>query len=650
MARMVHRKLAPSLIALLALSLPTTLISFAQGEESAAETQEVAAPADLVQQIRAAEDRFQPIGQPQVEAAKAELDRNLTRLGHQLSRGTTENTNRWREYLRWLELREQVASETPDLGVLEEIYLKFRGSEAGMDLPRFIAARKSLRKFNNTLFFARNEQYEQQFAVQLKTLADTLEKYRANPQPSDAAVLGGVLGWFEQGNQISDLTQAVRSEVDHPNLYVQVSANFLARGMARPVDEVAPIRDVILGTQIQGQGRTQGEINARLIPHPSRGVIEFGLYGHNLSQNVGVNGPLTIYSTGNTSLSSGKQIQIGPEGIASLPSWAHAQTHTTFTGFGAKHNLVRKIGSRQAYKQKTQAEAIASRKAEGRLRSRLDEEVSAQLVDANKRFNQQLLLPLKGRDGMPDLLDFRTTPDSIHFTMLQANLTQLAAPGPPPAPAETPGAFSVQLHQSLVSNLGELLLGGVKLTDERLVELLTEADAEIPEELQITPDKDPWSITFDHYRPIEAAFSEGQIELSMRGRQFTRGDTEVNRTVRISAKYQVSRGEQGLTLVRDGEVVVDFVRQDRLGPRDLAAKTFLTRKFDAVFQQEIVGEGIELEGEFAKLGKLTVSSLAVSPGWFVASWSIAGASSPSDITSIQPAAEPVSVATEATCD
>ncbi|MEX1041793.1 MAG: hypothetical protein WDZ51_14235 [Pirellulaceae bacterium] len=634
MARMIHRKLAPSLIALLALSLPTTLISLVQGDQSAAESPQVAAPADLIEQIRAAEDRFQPIGQTQVDAAQAELDRNLTRLGQQLSRGSAENTERWREYLRWTELREQVASETPDLSILEEIYLKFRGSEAGMDLPRFVAARKSLREFNNTLFFARNEQYQQQFGVQLKTLADTLENYRANPLPGDAAVLGGVLGWFEQGNQMSDLTQAVRAEVDHPNLYVQVSADFLAQGLARQVDEVAPIHDVILGTQIHGEGRTQGQIDAKVIPHPSRGVIEFGLTGHNLSQNVGQNGPLTIYSTGNTSIASGKRIEIGAEGIFGLPPWAHAQTHTTFTGFGAKHNLVRKIGSKQAYKKKAQAEAIASLRAAERVKERLNKEVSAQLVDANKRFNEQLLLPLKGRDGMPQVLDFRTTPRGIDFTMLQASLTQLSAPGPPPAPAEQGGAFSVQLHQSLVSNLGELLLGGVTLTDERLVELLQEADAEIPEELKITPDSDPWSITFDYYRPIEANFNAGQIELSMRGRQFTRGDSVVNRTIRISAKYQVSRGEQGLTLVRDGDVVVDFVRQDRLGALDLTAKTFLTRKFDAVFKQEIVGEGIELEGEFAKLGKLTVSSLDISPGWFVAAWSVAGEAS-GDATSAE---------------
>lgn len=649
MARMVHRKIAPWLIALFALSLPITLAPRTWGEEFVAETQEVAAPADLADTIREAEARFEPIGESQVAAARAELDRHLTRLGQQLSRGTAENTDRWREYLRWTELREQVAAESPDLSVLEEIYRKFQGSEVGMDLPRFVAARRSLRRFNNILFFARNEQYQQQFTVQLKTLADTLEKYRADPQPGDAAVLGGVLGWFEQGNQIGDLTQAVRAEVDHPNLYIEVSADFLARGMARPVDEVAPIHDVILGTRINGEGRTQGQIDAKVIPHPSRGVIEFGLTGHNLSHNVGQNGPLTIYSTGHTAISSGKRIEIGPEGIIGLPPWAYANTSTTFTGFGAKHNLVRKIGSKRAYKQKSQAEAIASQRAAARVKSRLDEEVSVQLVEANKRFNQQLLLPLKGRDGMPDLLDFRTTPDGIDFTMLQASLTQLAAPGPPPAPAEKAGAFSVQLHQSLVSNLGELLLGGVKLTDERLVELLQEADAEVPEELRITPDKDPWSITFDYYRPVEATFNDGQIELSIRGRQFTRGDTEVNRTIRISAKYQVTRGDQGLNLAREGDVVVDFVRQDRLGALDLTAKTFLTRKFDAVFKQEIVGEGIELEGEFAKLGKLTVSSLDISPGWFVASWSAAEGTG-GDIVSPTPTVAPVSVADETTCD
>ena len=47
----------------------------------------------------------------------------------------------------------------------------------------------------------------------------------------------------------------------------------------------------------------------------------------------------------------------------------------------------------------------------------------------------------------------------------------------------------------------------------RIVELLEEVEADIPEELQIGPDKDPWSITFAQRRPIVVAFDEGDKRL-----------------------------------------------------------------------------------------------------------------------------------------
>ena len=55
----------------------------------------------------------------------------------------------------------------------------------------------------------------------------------------------------------------------------------------------------------------------------------------------------------------------------------------------------------------------------------------------------------------------------------QANAGQLAAPNKP-TPIEGENDVAVQLHESFVSNFSRAMLGGVRLTDKRLVELARE--------------------------------------------------------------------------------------------------------------------------------------------------------------------------------
>ena len=95
--------------------------------------------------------------------------------------------------------------------------------------------------------------------------------------------------------------------------------------------------------------------------------------------------------------------------------------------------------------------------------------------------------------------------------MLQAGRDQLAAPNAPPA---LTGKFdlAVRMHESLVGNLSQAVLGGVTLTDERLVEIIKDATGKVPEELAITEEDDPWSITFASELPIEVRFQRANRE------------------------------------------------------------------------------------------------------------------------------------------
>lgn len=582
--------------------------------------QEPTPAGDLTQTIEDAKAGFKPVTPDDVAAAKSTLQAKLNSLQSLLSNGSSENEQAWKDYLRWDDLQAQLSAENPDMRTLEEIYLKYKGSYAGLDKKQVVSARQALRTYINLAYFVQVDQYKQQFDMQLKTLADAVKRYTDMATGDDARAIGAILGWLEQGEQVPAALKTIRNKLDQPNLYASVSRDLIAGGISRPVDQVNPVHEIILGTDVHGTAHMVGDVDVNLVPSKDKGLIELSLTGTVTSDNVGVNGPATIYSTGHSTIGASKLLTVDKDGLTPNPAVAHADTSTTFNAICAKLRLVQKIATKRAYQQKSQAEAIASDRTEFRIQNRFDDETKDLVADANTRLQEKLYRPLIGRDEFPDEVNVSTTTEHLNLEVMQASQSQLAAPGPAPASEDEAADLTLKLHESIVNNYGETFLAGVKLTDERLVEILTERDAEVPEELQITPDTDPWSITFDYKSPIQVVFDNDTVKIGIRGRQFTRGDNEVNRTIAISADYKIEKGESGTLLTRTGDVVVDFPTQERLGPLDLTAKTFLRKKFEAVFKPEIVGEGIKLEGEWEKAGTLRISSLAVTPGWFVGSW------------------------------
>lgn len=597
---------------------------------------------DLSQQITEAKADFRPLTESDVASAKQILNTKLTLLDAFLSRGTQENEDAWKTYFRWDELQSQLNSEKPDIATLEQIYQKFRGSYAGLDKPVTIEARQSLRSYIIALIFsAQGEQFKPQFEMQMDALASAVQGYTEQPNEEDAKTIGAALGWLNQADQVPDLVDQVRKVLDHPNLYVAVSKEFLASGIRRKVDQVNPVHEIILGTNVRGTAHMVGNVDVNLVPSEDRGKIELLLNGTVTSDNVGVNGPATIYSTGYSPITASKILVFTPEGLSAMGANATATTTTTFDAICAKLRLVQKIATKRAYQQKHHAEAIASDRTEARLEQRFDDESKDLVADANQRLNEKLYRHLKGRDEFPDTVNVSTTTDQLKLEVMHSAETQLAAPNEAPEIDDPTADLTLKLHESIINNYGETFLGGVKLTDERLVEILEERKAEVPEELKITPDTDPWSITFDYVSPIQVAFDNDTVKIGIRGRQFTRGNSEVNRIIAISADYKIEKTEAGTLLTRTGEVVVDFPNQEGLGAKDLTAKTFLRKKFESVFKQEIVGEGIKLDGQWEKAGTLRISNLSVTPGWFVGTWKLeapteapAEKATPTEVTSV----------------
>jgi hypothetical protein len=518
------------------------------------------------------------------EAVQA-LDRTLA----QSKPGYAEG---WKTYLHWDALEHAVAGQ-PDAAALKVSLERFQSGKNGLQQPKFAAVRERLTDYLDALEAASELQSEQVAAIVPAIALDG---------PPAASSL--------------------------PNLFGQASERFLAAGFNGYVDRTTPVTDEILGTYVRGVARFQASQTLDAVPSAYDGRLNILLRGNIYSRSTGYNGPVVIQNSGVTSVVATKQLVINENGLFALPARTCCRTSTKIHSICAKCALIERIAWKRAGKQKGEAEAIASNHAAARVSTLVDREALGQLAQANAQYQAKFRKPLLERGYTPGKIHVTSGNYGLSFKMSQ----QAGADGPqatpgPQLPAEAD--LAVAAHESYVSNMSTAIIGALELTDEKLAQMMKDATGEVPEELQITDEKEPWSITFAAQAPVTATFDGNRTRIAVRAERFTRGrnddgtvDQEVKGLVEISATYSIERGETGARLVRDGDVTVDFVGQEKLNAAQVGTKTFLRRKFGSLFKPEMVGEGLKLKGRWERLGALRLREVRAENGWVQVAWQL----------------------------
>lgn len=574
----------------------------------------------LAQAALEARNSLRPLDPHELVRARSELQAAMDDLERYLGRGTPDNADRWKRFLDWNVLTKELASATPEPARLEGALLNYRRNQKGLESSRFVRVRTALRRYIDAVLFS-DPNIQRDYTKLLEDLSGRLNSLAKDPRSDDPAAVGRAIGILKAGRQASSLVAAIEARYGHPNVVVAVSEQFANAGITRPVDKTMPLTDNIMGTAIRGTARTLGTVSLTFAPSHDRALIDLHLNGHAYSDSVGTVRKYAICTDGVTSICATKRITLDPTGVRSSPSVATCRTNSTITGIGgAKLRLVQKFIHKKALQSKPQAEREAAESAESRVEQQFDEESEGLLSDANRTMQENLRPPILVRvDALPRSMHFHTTADDLRVSVLETGRDQLGAPGaPPPAPGRRD--VCLQVHQSAVMNVIENAIGGLYLTDVRLVQLLEENELEVPEELKITEDKDPWSITFTDKAPVRVNFANQLLTIGIRGRRFTRSEQEVRSEIDISAVYKIEVTATGANFKRQGEVVVDFVNRRRLGVQQIAMKTFLQSKFDSVFKTELSTSGFQLPNRFERVGTLRLQQLQADAGWLTAAW------------------------------
>lgn len=575
----------------------------------------------ILEQLKKQPPAFTPITDGQVTNARTALDASLANMTAFLNAG--EVAFDWKEQLQWGLLQEELAKEKPNPARMQASLNGFYGAEVvGLESPEFTNVRTALRAYMNATFFKNNPNSKAMYEAQIGNLITALENYTDHANNDTAWQVGRIIGWLDRAGQASEIQQQIRYHFYQPNIYVHVSQNLISAGELMEVDETEQLKMTVKGLDVVGEARLRGQISFQIAESQEKATLRVILDGTAISRNVAEKSGVTVVTRGTTTLQATKLVSFDGDGFTTEPAQAEATTKLELDSIDGPSSTHESIAKSKFIKMRSQNEKDASAVAVESVTTKMDSQVLELLANVIDGYQDKVRNPLIRRGGFPVNVNSTSTQDYIRLNMLQTGRYQLASPTDPPA-LNKGTDVALRLHESFVRNFTEVVLGGVELTDEKLVEHMTDLGAEIPEELKTGEGKKSWAITFSNTQPISVSFRDNQLEIAIQGRQFRDGAKVINDKIRIAATYNVLKTDEGMQLVREGDVDVRFVGKTSLTVGQVAMKTVMSKKFNAFFKDDIVGKGgIALPGNWASAGNLILQQIVSDNGWLMLSYNL----------------------------
>ncbi|RLS30981.1 MAG: hypothetical protein DWH79_09790 [Planctomycetota bacterium] len=576
--------------------------------------------------LRATES-FRPVNDSALDAAAANLRTAMGPLDRLLAR--SKSGENWRKYLEWPALQAQASSgQAADPVVLRRIEELLGATQNGLDMADFVRVRKAVTRFAEVADVARGDGGSK-FADRLGKLASSLLAASASGQAEALAPVPPILERLTESGQAQGVVAAVRGAASRPNIHLEISEDLLAPAVNRPVDQVQPVDDVVLGTRIRGTGHTRGNVRLDFVPSNDKAVFDIVLDATNISHTRGTQGPVTVNSRGVTEIDARRRIFLDEHTVTAAPVEASADTNSTVTGIGINapfgKRLIRRIASRKIAESKPQAEAVAEGKARDRIRRQFGEQTEPAVAQMRQQFRDRVRGPLQERGLYPESFHMHTTDRDLRIVARKSLATQLAAFSAPPSAAGG-NVITARVHESAVNNILEEKLGGRIITQDDVARIAKEQDMKMPDSLGSDPDAEQktWAITFAKYRPVTVTAEDSRVKITVRGDKFVSGERDFP-GMDIAATYALGRGPKGPVLVREGSVQINpsgFKSGDRkLTMQETSLRRILQKRFDKVFKDTIEIEPLPLKGELAVVGPLPMSQLdSRRDGWMVAGW------------------------------
>ncbi|MEN0110266.1 MAG: hypothetical protein AAF805_06045 [Planctomycetota bacterium] len=585
-------------------------------------------------------DEERPIDEVDLEAARARLAERAVAV-ERLLPPKTEFGARWLDYLAWDGVRDQLAAGAEvDAEAARETLRLLRSGADGLERPELQAAAAALADYAAVARFAASPPDRQRRAID--AARQRIAAAVGDPTTADDPKVGyaiesrlALLAGLRAAGRETPKLDAVERTFGRPNLLIEVEQSVIDRVASRPVNDCGPIEDCILGTRIRGTGVTTAALSVSTLPGVGKARLAFTLRGSTRSNTVGVNGPVSIRSVGDTAFTATKVVELSDRAFRTLPATASATTRSQTRGVskiggGVGSRVIERIAEKRVAQKRGEADAVASQRAEGRIAARLDEQLAEAIADARRRYDDRLTKPLRRRGATPRRLTQRTTADGLLVEAVQAGPAQLSAATSPPAAVD--GApIGARLHATAVQNLLDAYIGGATFRRQQADGPVT-ADVALPAWLKLdeAPADDsgefkPWTLTLRARRPVSVVFSAGRIKGIAHVARLATEDKSYEGWDLI-AEFEPAVVEGAWRLVQKGEIDVLPTRFDpergRMSAADVGLRNNLRKAINRGDDVDRVIEidPIDLTARGGAIRFLSMADLRVEGGWVVTGW------------------------------
>jgi hypothetical protein len=214
--------------------------------------------------------------------------------------------------------------------------------------------------------FLRNSPHFAEFERQLRARSDELpdligllsaiehhEHEDASPRSRTLAAEYDALRWSPDAD-VAQLADTVNTYYRNANVRVALSVELVNRLIPQEQAQLEPVRDNILGADVEGQSHTRTRLRMVLLPDRNRWQIGLEAEGQVASDTSSSKGPATFYQQGNASFRARKRVTVDRRGIRLFNAQANADSstylndyETDFDGIPLLSNLARAVAKSQ---------------------------------------------------------------------------------------------------------------------------------------------------------------------------------------------------------------------------------------------------------------------------------------------------------------
>jgi hypothetical protein len=405
---------------------------------------------------------------------------------------------------------------------------------------------------------------------------------------------------------------------------VSLSQRFAAALVEQTITRTDPISRTNGRTQVTGSGDTSAGVTLRFIPRSDAAEVELILEGNTRSRTTAEKGPVHAHNSNLTTFTARKQIILDSSGFRESPTAAMASQSTVLEGFSTRLRypvdpIVRRIAYRVYQRDLDQRLLRVAGQAAEKVATTADRLFTPEIETANRRWQDDILEPMRRRELFPESLQFSTDADQLHMRGRLGSGARV-----PPPPADHGADLSIRLHESALNTVATRTFGGKSFTTAAFArEFLELPSATLRKGTptdKAVKDGGLLEITFAREMPIEVRFADEKVSITIRASKFRVADMDQD-GMTITAVYGLHRTEGGVLWVREKDLVIlpmgHVPGQNELTARQSAMRTILGVLFGELFKDTLECLPLSLPAGMGKTIDLKASGSKIANGWLV---------------------------------